>query len=140
MNTQMVSDIVVALLTGTEVDGETMQDIIKKVGMQEQMLRQLVVNAEHYDLKVAIENRNENCPIFQQVYNSANANPEIDVVALAEKIVEDVIDNIDADDLVDYDLTMSGREVVLRSVSFDNRMMKRQITDAIKEYIHDLKE
>lgn len=141
MNKQMVSDIVVALLTGSDVDGETMQYIIERVGMKEQMLKQLVVNADDADLKIAIENRQQECPIYQQVFNAVlERTPQIDADKLAEKIMDDVIDNIDVSDLEDYHLTMSGREVEVDSISLDSKKINRHIVEAIKEYIEELKE
>jgi hypothetical protein len=40
-----IKDLVVTLLNTMEVDGETMEYIIKKVGMEEQMMRQLILNS-----------------------------------------------------------------------------------------------
>jgi hypothetical protein len=41
-----IKDLVVTLLNTIEVDGETMEYIIKKVGMEEQMMRQLILNSK----------------------------------------------------------------------------------------------
>ena len=41
-----IKDLVVTLLNTMEVDGETMEYIIKKVGMEEQMMRQLILNSK----------------------------------------------------------------------------------------------
>ena len=40
-----IKDLVVTLLNSLEVDGETMEYIIRKVGMEEQMMRQLILNS-----------------------------------------------------------------------------------------------
>jgi len=43
MNKEAVVTAVIELLKGIKVDGETMQQIIKEVGMEEQMHRQLIL-------------------------------------------------------------------------------------------------
>lgn len=141
MTKKTASEIVVALLRECEVDGETMQDIIQKVGMEGQMLTQLVMNAEVEDIKNAIENREKDCPIYQQVFNAVfERTPKIDADALAEKIVDDIIDNLGTDEVEDYDLSMTGREVELTSITFDNSLIGRKIKEAIEEYIEDMEE
>ena len=44
-------DAVIQYLNGIDVDGETMEYIIRKVGMEEQMLRQLVLNSNIEDVQ-----------------------------------------------------------------------------------------
>ena len=141
MTKQTASEIVVALLRECEVDGETMQDIIQKVGMDGQILTQLVMNAEVEDLENAIENRKNECPIYQRVFKTApKTAPKIDANALAEKIVYDVIDNLDTNEVEDYELSMSGREVELTHITFANHLIGPKIKEAIEEYIEELQE
>jgi hypothetical protein len=49
---------VINILREIEVDGETMQYIIEKVGMQDQMLRQLVMSATMDDVFCLVEEKN----------------------------------------------------------------------------------
>ena len=53
METQI--DQVINTLKDINVDGETMQYILEQVGMQEQMLRQLVGTSDKLNLKNAFE-------------------------------------------------------------------------------------
>lgn len=62
----MQSDIVFARVSriideikAVDIDGETMEYIIWAVGMQEQMLRQLVLSADEQELNNLIEERNQ---------------------------------------------------------------------------------
>ncbi len=54
----MVEEIV-SMLKHIDVDGETMEHILKAVGMQEQMLRQLTLKASATTLNHLIEERNQ---------------------------------------------------------------------------------
>lgn len=47
----------ILLLKTLEVDGETMQHILQQVGMEEQMLRQLVMSANEDDLVQLLQER-----------------------------------------------------------------------------------
>ena len=49
MKYQVIADHIILQLKQMEVDGETMQYIIEEVGMKDQMLRQLIMqaNSEH---------------------------------------------------------------------------------------------
>lgn len=51
-------DDVIEILRSIEVDGETMQYILNKVGMEEQMLRQLVMSASMDDVFCLVEEKN----------------------------------------------------------------------------------
>jgi hypothetical protein len=42
---EAMADLIITALNSIEVDGETMQYIIEKTGMQDQMLRQLIMSA-----------------------------------------------------------------------------------------------
>ena len=52
----MVEEII-SMLRHIEVDGETMQYILEKVGMTDQMLRQLVMNNPHTDTSDLLEEK-----------------------------------------------------------------------------------
>ena len=52
----MVEEII-AMLRHIDVDGETMQYIIEKVGMTDQMLRQLVMNNPYTDTSDLLEEK-----------------------------------------------------------------------------------
>lgn len=47
----------ILLLKTLEVDGETMQHILQQVGLEEQMLRQLVMSANEDDLVQLLQER-----------------------------------------------------------------------------------
>jgi hypothetical protein len=49
---------VISMLRYIQVDGETMQYILEKVGMQDQMLRQLVMSATMDDVFCLVEEKN----------------------------------------------------------------------------------
>ncbi len=53
---EFVKDII-AKLKVIDVDGETMQYILKEVGMEEQMLRQLIMNSSETDTKDLLEEK-----------------------------------------------------------------------------------
>ena len=57
LNRTYVKDIINKLRT-IEVDGETMQYILNKVGMEQQMLRQLVMSASMDDVFCLVEEKN----------------------------------------------------------------------------------
>ena len=57
-NKTYVNDIINKLQM-IDVDGETMQYILKKVGMEEQMLRQLVMSLPMSEVKEIFEERNQ---------------------------------------------------------------------------------
>ena len=50
-------DAVIQYLNAIEVDGETMQYIIEKVHMKEQMLRQLIMSSPVRDTRLLFEER-----------------------------------------------------------------------------------
>jgi len=52
----MVEEII-SMLKHMDVDGETMQHIIEKVGMEEQMLRQLVMSSPYTDTSDLLEEK-----------------------------------------------------------------------------------
>jgi len=57
-NQRSSADHIVEHLSAIEVDGETMQYIIDNLGLSNQMLRQLMIQAEDIDINKIIEERN----------------------------------------------------------------------------------
>ena len=54
---ESVADLIITALKSIEVDGETMQYIIEKTGMQDQMLRQLIMSAPIDEVQELIEEK-----------------------------------------------------------------------------------
>ncbi len=52
-----MAEEIVAMLRHMNVDGETMEYIIRSVGMEEQMLRQLVMNSPYTDTTDLLEEK-----------------------------------------------------------------------------------
>ena len=59
INQQSSADHIIEHLLAIEVDGETMEYIITKVGMGEQMLRQLFLSANNDELSYLFEEKRE---------------------------------------------------------------------------------
>jgi hypothetical protein len=53
------TNFIIQFLKEMDVDGETMQYILEQVGMDEQMLRQLVMNADNVHLRDLIKEKVE---------------------------------------------------------------------------------
>ena len=53
------TNFIIQFLKEMDVDGETMQYILEQVGMEEQMLRQLVMNADNVHLRDLIKEKVE---------------------------------------------------------------------------------
>lgn len=58
-NQKSSADHIIEHLLAIEVDGEMMQYIIKSVGMESQMLKQIGMNASDLDINNLLEERNE---------------------------------------------------------------------------------
>ena len=56
---ELVADQVISMLNSIEVDGETMQHILKNTNMEDQMLRQLLLQADTEALVQLIMERRE---------------------------------------------------------------------------------
>lgn len=56
---ELVADQVISMLNSIEVDGETMQHILKNTNMEEQMLRQLLLQADTEVLVQLVMERRE---------------------------------------------------------------------------------
>ena len=57
LKVQRVHEII-TMLRDIDVDGETMQYILKKVGMEDQMLKQLISTADDYQINYYTDLRN----------------------------------------------------------------------------------
>ena len=53
------TNFIIQFLKETDVDGETMQHILEQIGMEEQMLRQLVMSADNVYLQDLIKEKVE---------------------------------------------------------------------------------
>ena len=58
-NQKSSADHIIEHLNAIEIDGETMEYIIKGVGMSYQMLRQLIINSSDFDINNIISERDE---------------------------------------------------------------------------------
>jgi len=58
---ELVADQVISMLNSIEVDGEMMQHILKNTNMEDQMLRQLLLQADTEVLVQLIMERRELC-------------------------------------------------------------------------------
>lgn len=141
MNKETVSNMVVSLLKENEIDGETMEDIIVNVGMENQMLKQLVMKASALDLENSIENRQREVRIRQMVSNSKQQKKsKIDVDVLTQKILDDVVEYVDNGYIEDYELSMNFREVEIENFTLDTERLGLEISLAIEEYLVDIEE
>ncbi len=99
-------ELVVAVLKGLDIDGETMQYIIEQVGMQDQMKKQL---------------------------GGPAVMPQTVIEQIAEDI-SDAITSEGTDAISDYDLSIHRNEVSIDDVTFDEYVIKRAVTDALAEH------
>lgn len=109
MKNEAVIAAVVALLKGIEVDGETMEYIIKEVYMEEQMKKQLSV---------------------VQV-------PDHVLIQLAADIACD-IDCEGTDIIDDYDLDMNYREVSINSIDYNRRRIEDIVLNILKDHFETI--
>jgi hypothetical protein len=56
MTNQNIANVVITILNEIEVDGETMEYIIDKMGMRDQMIKQLVTDKVKYNLEQTSQN------------------------------------------------------------------------------------
>lgn len=59
MTREQLINQVINNLNAIHVDGETMEHILEEVGMQDQMLRQLIMGANYIDLQCLLQERDE---------------------------------------------------------------------------------
>ncbi len=99
-------ELVVAVLKGLDVDGETMQYIIEQVGMQDQMKKQL---------------------------GGPAAMPQTVIDQLAEDISNGITAE-GTDAISDYDLSIHRNEVSIEDVTFDEYVIQRAVRDALSSH------
>jgi len=101
-----VVEAVIALLNGIDVDGESMQYIIEKVGMTDQMKSQL-----------SIESRM----------------PESVMTQIADDIVTD-LDNEGVDLIEDQEYGIVHNEISLNDVTYDTWRIKAIVRDVLRSH------
>jgi hypothetical protein len=57
MNKDKIIDVIITLLDEIEVDGEQMEFILNEVGMEYQMLRQLIMSASLEDIEELVNEK-----------------------------------------------------------------------------------
>lgn len=107
-------ELVIAVLNGIEVDGESMQYIIEKVGMEDQMRSQLGAKVEDESVSLKLS-------VMQ--YQS-----------LVEEIVSDIEDNID-DVISDTEFSLSGNYIEVESYDVSRSSLTRIIERALDVYV-----
>jgi hypothetical protein len=107
-------ELVIAVLNGIEVDGESMQYIIEKVGMEDQMRSQLGAKVE--DESVSLK-------LSAMQYQS-----------LVEEIVSEIEDNID-DVISDTEFSLSGNYIEVESYDVSRSSLTRIIEGALDVYV-----
>ena len=107
-------ELVIAVLNGINIDGESMQYIIEKVGMEDQMRSQLGAKVE--DESVSLK-------LSAMQYQS-----------LVEEIVSDIEDNID-DVISDTEFSLSGNYIEVESYDVSRSSLTRIIEGALDVYV-----
>jgi hypothetical protein len=106
MENQAVIAAVIALLNGINVDGETMEHILEKTGMTDQMKSQL-----------SIESRM----------------PEAVITQIAKDIYTD-LDNEGVDILEDQTYGINANEIYLEDVTYDKYRMEKVIKHVLESH------
>lgn len=107
-------ELVIAVLNGIEVDGESMQYIIEKVGMEDQMRSQLGAKVEDESVSLKLS-------VMQ--YQS-----------LVEEIVSEIEDNIN-DVISDVELSLNGNRIEVDSYDVCCSSLTRIIEGALDVYV-----
>ena len=107
-------ELVIAVLNGIEVDGESMQYIIEKVGMEDQMRSQLGAKVEDESVSLKLS--------------------AIQYQSLVEEIVSDIEDNID-DVISDTEFSLSGNYIEVESYDVSRSSLTRIIERALDVYV-----
>jgi hypothetical protein len=107
-------ELVIAVLNGINIDGESMQYIIEKVGMEDQMRSQLGAKVEDDSVSLRLS-------VMQ--YQS-----------LVEEIVSEIEDNID-DVISDTEFSLSGNCIEVDSYEVSRSSLSRIIEQAIDVYV-----
>jgi len=103
-------ELVIAVLNGINVDGESMQYIIEKVGMTDQMKSQLGVATEM---------------------------PEDVINQIAEDISID-LDNEGLDLIEDQEYGINANEIYLEDVTYDRYRMEKVIKDVLESHFKSI--
>lgn len=106
LNQVIAINSVITLLNGIDVDGETMEYIINKVGMRDQMKSQLGVES---------------------------IMPEAVVNQIADDIATD-LGNEGVDLLEDQTYGINANEIYLRDVTYDAYRIKAVVRDVLRSY------
>ena len=101
-----VVEAVIALLNGIDVDGETMEYIINKTAMRDQMKAQLSVESQM---------------------------PEEVMTQIADDIVAD-LDNEGVDLIVDQEYGIVHNEISLNDVTYDTWRIKAIVRDVLRSH------
>ena len=112
MENQAVIAAVIALLNGIDVDGETMEHILEKTGMTDQMKSQLGVATDMLGTRIL-------SPMV------------IDQIAV--DIVAD-LDNEGVELLEDQTYGINANEIYLEDVTFDKYRMEKIIKDVLESH------
>lgn len=107
-------ELVIAVLNGINIDGESMQYIIEKVGMEDQMRSQLGAKVEDDSVSLRLS-------VMQ--YQS-----------LVEEIVSEIEDNID-DVISDTEFSLNGNCIEVDSYEVSRSSLSRIIEQAIDVYV-----
>ena len=125
MTNQSIANVVVAVLNEAEIDGEMMEDIINRVGMRDQMIKQLVTNKEEIEAETPIYSFTQ-----EQLISFTLQIQERCKAAIVEAIKGSGLDCEDMVELeLEYDKTIT--------VSFDEGALYREIESAIDDVVTD---
>lgn len=121
MTNQSIANVVVAVLNEAEIDGEMMEDIINRVGMRDQMIKQLVTNKEEIEAETPIYSFTQ-----EQLISFTLQIQERCKAAIVEAIKGGGLDCEDMVELeLEYDKTIT--------VSFDEGALYREIESLIDD-------
>ena len=112
MENQAVIAAVIALLNGIDVDGETMEHILEKTGMTDQMKSQLGVATDMLGTRIL-------SPIV--------------IDQIAEDIVSD-LDNEGVELLEDQTYAINANEIYLEDVTYDKYRMEKIIKHVLESH------
>jgi hypothetical protein len=106
LNQVIAINSVITLLNGIDVDGETMEYIINKVGMRDQMKSQLGIESQM---------------------------PEAVITQIAEDITAD-LDNEGLDLIEDQEYGINANELFLQSVTYDRYRMEQVVKHVLRSH------
>ena len=112
MENQAVIAAVIALLNGIDVDGETMEHILEKTGMTDQMKSQLGVATDMLGTRIL-------SPIV--------------IDQIAEDITAD-LDNEGLDLIEDQEYGINANEIFLESVTYDRYRMEQVVKQVLESH------